>query len=237
MSRMKTLSIVLVALVTVCAPAVLPVAAQSQQPPKVQMPQPGVPQIMTMEGKFVRAAYNNEGYVILGYQVSNRSIGEEWMLLEVGMTVRDNTPDFTLKRDALSLETPDGTTIPLPSIEEFRSAQTQALQNRAKIQRDSINYFPPSASKPCGIVFFPDLTNRALPRDEIELSNTRACVGRLFFKVPGGIKYGSYWLDVKFEKSLVRVPFKILTEDEEKFLSKNYKDIEKQVKDAFKKKN
>ena len=106
MSRMKTLSIVIVALVAVCAPAVLPVAAQTQQPPKLQMPQPGVPEIMTMEGKFVRAAYNNEGYVILGYQVSNRSVGEEWMLLEVGMTVRDNTPDFTLKRDALSLEHP-----------------------------------------------------------------------------------------------------------------------------------
>ena len=67
----------------------------------------------------------------------------------------------------------------------------------------------------------------------MELSNTRACVGRLFFKVPGGIEYGQHLLNVKFEKSLVRVPFRILTEDEEKFLSKNYKDIEKQVKEAF----
>ena len=86
-------------------------------------------------------------------------------------------------------------------------------------------------------MFFPDLTNRALPRDEIELSNTRACVGRLFFQVPGGIKHGQHFLNVKFEKSVVRVPFRILTEDEEKFLSKNYKDIEKQVKDAFRKKD
>ena len=210
-----------------------PAAAQAQQPPKVQIPQSGVPEIMTMEGKFVRAAYNNEGYVILGYQASNRSVGEEWILLEVGMTVRDRTPNYTLKREALSLETPDGTTLPLPSIEEFRGGQTQALQNRANIQRDSINYFPPMASQACGIVFFPDLNNRALPRDQIELSNTRACVGRLFFKVPGGIKHGPYWLNVKFEKSLVRVPFRILTEDEEKLLSKNYKDIEKQVKEAF----
>ena len=147
MSRMKTLSIVIVALVAVCAPAVLPVAAQAQQPPKLQMPQPGVPEIMTMEGKFVRAAYNNEGYVILGYQVSNRSVGEEWMLLEFGITVRDNTPDFTLKRDALSLTTPDGQTLPLPSIEEHRKGNTQALQNRARVQRDSINYFPPAPAR------------------------------------------------------------------------------------------
>ena len=40
----------------------------SSQQPKVQIPQPGVPQIMTLEATFVRVAYNNEGYVILGYR-------------------------------------------------------------------------------------------------------------------------------------------------------------------------
>ena len=98
-----------------------------------------------MEAKFVRAAYNNEGYVILGYQASNRSIGEEWMLLEVGITLRDNMPDYRLTRGALSLETPDGKTIPLPTVSEQREGNPQAIQQRAKVQRDSINYFPPKA--------------------------------------------------------------------------------------------
>jgi len=236
MKHASARSLALVGLVALWAPLVAPVTARAQQAPKVQLPQPGVPEIMTMEGKFVRAAYNNEGYVILGYQVANRSLGEEWILLEVGMTVLGKTPNYTLKRDALSLETPDGKTLPLPTINEHREGNTQALQNRARVQRDSINYFPPEARSGCAIVFFPDLDSRALPRDQIELSNTRACVGRLFFKVPGGIAYGQYWLDVKFEKSLVRVPFRILTEEEERLLSKNYKDISKQVEDAFKKK-
>jgi hypothetical protein len=205
-----------------------------QDPPKVQIPQPGVSQIMTMEGTFVRAAYNNEGYVILGYQLANRSIGEEWMLLEVGMTVRDNTPAYRLKREAMSLETPDGKTIPLPTVTEHREGDTRALQNRERVQRDSINSFPPSATRACALQFFPDLESRALPFDEVELSNTRACLGRLYFKVPGGITYGQHWLNVKFEKSLVRVPFRILTKDEEKTLNKNYKSISQQVKDAFK---
>jgi hypothetical protein len=209
--------------------------AQSQERPTVQIPQPGVPQIMTMEGKFVRAAYNNEGYVILGYQLANRSLGEEWMLLEVGMTVLDRVPDYKLTRDALSIETPDGKTLPLPSTSEYREGNTRALQNREKVQRDSINYFPPSASRACRIGFFADLDSRAMAYDEVELGSQRACLGRLYFNVPGGIKYGQHWLNVKFEKSVVRVPFRILTEDEEKLLSKNYKDISKQVKDAFKK--
>ena len=73
--------------------------------------------------------------------------------------------------------------------------------------------------------------------DEVELSTTRACLGRLYFRVPGGITYGQHWLNVKFEKSLVRVPFRILTKDEEKFVNKNYGSIKKQVDDAFKKKS
>jgi hypothetical protein len=208
--------------------------AQAQGKPTVQVPKPGVPEIVTIEGKFVRAAYNNEGYVILGYQASNRSVGEEWMLLEVGITVRDNTPDYRLTRAALSLETPDGKTIPLPSVTEQRKGNPIAIQQRASVQRDSINYFPPRASRPCAILFFPDLGSRALPYDVVDLSRDRACLGRLYFPIPGGITYGQQWLNVKFQNSLVRVPFRILTKEEEQLLSRNYKSIEKQVEEAFK---
>jgi hypothetical protein len=213
------------------------VAVLAQDKPVVQMPKPGVPEIMTLQANFVRAAYNNEGYVILGYQLANRSIGEEWMLLEVGLTVLDNTPAYDMKRDALSLETPDGKTLPLPTIAEYRQADTRALQSRERVQRDSINYFPPRAHQACRLGFFADTDAPAMAWDEVELSNSRACIGRLYFKIPGGISYGQHWLNVKFEKSVVRVPFRILTKDEEKLLSKNYRSIKKQIDDAFKKKN
>ena len=72
--------------------------------------------------------------------------------------------------------------------------------------------------------------------DEVELSNSRACVGRLYFHIPEGIQYGQHWLNVQFAKSLVRVPFKILTKEEERLLGDNYGDIRKQVQDAFRKK-
>ena len=238
MKPKNLLLVVLISLVSLWA-AVAPAAAQTQGPPKVQIPQSGVPQIMTMQGKFVRAAYNNEGYVILGYQVSNRSMGEPWMLLEVGITLREGVKEFKLARNAISLETPDGKTIPLPTIEEYLkgSSQVQALQNRSKVQRDSINYFPPSANRACRLGFFADVGDRAMAWDEVELSPTRACVGRLYFQLPGGIAYGQHWLNVQFPKSLVRVPFRILTKEEEELLSEYYGDIEKQVKEAFRKKS
>jgi hypothetical protein len=209
--------------------------AQAEKP-KVAIPQPGVPQIMTMEGRYVRAAYNNEGYAILGYQLANLSVGEEWMLIEFGVALLEGVPDYDMTREALSLDTPDGKTIPLPTIQEYRKVNLSALQARERVQRDSINYFPPNAHRACRIGFFADLDDRALPWDNVELSDGRGCLGRLFFHIPGGIQYGQHWLNVKFAKSVVRVPFRILTKDEAKLLDKNYKDIEKQVKDAFKKK-
>jgi hypothetical protein len=205
----------------------------AQEKPKVAIPQPGVPEIATIEGAFVRAAYNNEGYFILGYKTANMSVGDEFMLLEIGTTVRDGVPAYKLKREDVKLETPDGTQITMMTVDEYRKADLRALNNRANVARDSINYFPPMASRPCRIGYFSELGQAALPWEDVELSNQRACLGRVYYRVPGGIKYGQHWLNVKFQNSLVRVPFRILTKEEEKLLNKNYKDIRKQVQEAF----
>jgi hypothetical protein len=212
------------------------VAAAAQESPQVKIPEPGVPQIMTLEGQYVRVAYNNEGYTILGYKAANLSVGEEWMLLEVGFALREGVPDYVLKRDAVSLELPDGKTVPLASNQEYVAANLSALQNRAKVQRDPINYFPNNAHLACRVGFFAEIDQRAMAWGDVELSDGRACLGRLFFHVPGGIAYGQHWLNVKFAKSTIRVPFRILTKEEAKFLGKNYKSIEKQVEEAFGKK-
>jgi hypothetical protein len=220
-------------LAVVAIVALISSLVQSQQP-TVKVPDAGVPEIMTLEGNFVRGAYNNEGYAILGYRAANQSVGEEWMLLETGMTVRDGRSNFTLTRDALSLTTPDQKTIPLPSNAEYHQVDLRALEQRASVIRDSINYFPPSATRSCRIGFFAEVSSRAMAYDQVELSSQRGCMGRLYFKIPGGIQYGHHFLNIKFKESTVRVPFRILTKDEEKFLSKNFKDIRKQVQEAFK---
>jgi hypothetical protein len=222
------------AAVAIVIATLLAARPDAQDKPTVKIPEPGVPQIMTLEGTFVRAAYNNEGYVIIGYKTANMSVGDEWMLLEMGATVRDGVSAYKLTRNDVSLETAGGATIPLASVADYRSADLRALQNRANVARDSINYFPPMASQSCRIGFFSEVDSRAMAWDNVELSYTRACLGRIFFRVPGGIKYGQHWLNVQFEKTLVRVPFRIYTKDEEKLLSKNYSDIRKQVKEAFK---
>ncbi len=211
------------------------VSAVAQQ--EVVPPKPTVPEVFTLMGQFVRVAYNNQGFVTMGYQVAQRSVGEEWMLLEVGVTMRSPAKDFTLKREHLSIKTPDGTTIGLASQEDFAKAgYLPALQNRAKVVRDSINYFPVDATRGCAMSFFANLGGggRQIAFNEVELSTTRGCVGRLYFHVPGGIKVGQHWLLVNFGESEVQVPFRILTKEEEKEFRKSWEDIKKAHEESYK---
>ena len=135
-------------LVTLLALTLASGGSLAQEKPKA--PEPGVPELFTLKGQFVRIAYNNEGYVSLGYRVANQSTGEEWMLLEMGTTIRTGG-EYTLKREHLSIETPDGKTIPLSSNKEYREGNLRALEMRASVVRDSINYFPPEATRACPI--------------------------------------------------------------------------------------
>ena len=205
--------------------------AQQPAPPlsDLKAPQPTVPEIYTLMGEFVRVAYNNEGYVVLGYRVANRSVGEDWMLLDTGITLRKGAKDTTITRGAISLKTPDGKTIPLATQKEYADAlYLKSLNRMAQSIRDSISYFPLDANKACPMQFFGGGgTGSPLSYDQFDLSYERACVGKLFFKIPGGIQTGQHWLVVKFATGEVQVPFRILTKEEEKVAHDKWEEFKK----------
>jgi len=205
------------------------------QAPQVQMPKPTVPEIFTLEGEFVRIAYNNEGFATLGYRMAQEEVGKDWVLLAVGITLRKPTKDFTMKRASLSLTTPDGKRLPLPTQQQYQGANLQALNMRAQVMNDSINYFPPDASQPCAIKFFANLDSAfPLAYDQTELSWQRVCLGRLYFNVPGGIQLGQHFLNIKFANSELQVPFRTVSKEDEKVLRKKWDDIKKAHEAALK---
>ncbi|MGB5388574.1 MAG: hypothetical protein WBP10_00185 [Thermoanaerobaculia bacterium] len=187
-----------------------------------------------IEGLFVRVAENSEGFVVLSYKIANDSVNKEWMLLDVGITVQQGAQPQKITRDDVKLVTPDHQVIDLPTQEEYNKVRGSlaALEERANMMGDSINYFPPGANNPCRIGFFATTTGRqtALAYDEVELDSTRACVGRLFFHVPGGIQLGNYNLDVKFADSVVKVPVQIMTKQEAKEFEKKWQEAAKEKK-------
>ena len=227
--KLRTLTCALgIALCTALLPA------RAQDPPKVKKPEPTVPEVFTLMGQFVRVAYNNEGYVTLGYRTANASVGEEWMLLDVGLTVRKGAETEVLTRDAFSLQTPDGKVHPLASQEAYGKVDLRGLQTLATGSRDTIAYFPGDVVRPCALSFFSDPDRRNLSHDRVELNYQTGCVGRLYFQVPGGIKTGQHWLKVRFEGGEVQVPFRILTKEEEKEFRKTWEDLKEEHDESMK---
>jgi hypothetical protein len=185
---------------------------------------------VSFPGTYVRVAYNEEGWVTLGFRLANNSVGDDWMLLQVGLTVQGKREKFMLHRDNIELVIPGPKVVPLASQKEFGDAGSLvALNNRAEVTSDNINYFPADARQGCRINFFtaPMAGAPRISKDQVELSYNRACGGRLFFKVPGGIQYGTYNLNVKFDKTTIRVPFEIMTKDGIKKLEEELKKMKK----------
>jgi len=215
-----------------------PLAAQME--PKgslqgMQAPKADVPQLMTLQGEFVRMAYNNEGYAVLGYRMVQDELGNPWVLLNVGITLREGVKDYTMKRENLTLKTPDGKIVPLMTQNEYMKADAiRPLNQRAKVVKDSINYFPAGPGRPCAMRFFADLNGPGLAYDTVDLSDTRDCMGRLYFNVPGGIQPGQYWLNVQFAASMIQVPFRVFTKEQEKDFRKQWEDLKKAHDEMFK---
>ena len=184
--------------------------------------------------EWVRVASNNIGFGIVGYRIANESVGGEWLLLDVGLTVPKGVKNQVLKRDAFSVSLPDNTMIPMAAQEEFQAdrGKMRALDARALAAADSINYFPPVARNSCRIGFFTDASQqgRGPAYDTVELSYNRACIGRMYFKIPGGITRGQHTLNIRFHDGMLRVPFKIMTNEEMKEMKKKVKEMEKEAK-------
>lgn len=88
-----------------------PLAIAQEEVPMPPAPQPTVPELFTIEGQFVRVAYNNEGYATLGYRTAQQSVGGEWLLLDLGITVREGGRNCTtVKRVIYVLYSPTNCT-------------------------------------------------------------------------------------------------------------------------------
>mgnify|MGYP001824140281 FL=1 len=187
-----------------------------------------------VEDTFVRVAENQEGWVVLGYRIANESVGQEWMLIDLGLALQKGVKDQTITRDHVKLVTPDHQVISLATQPEYEevAGSLALMEKKATEFGDSINYFPPTANMPCRIGFFTDTRHpeRGAAFDQVELDYNRACVGRVYFHVPGGIQYGNYNLDVKFANSILKVPMEIMDKERTKEFEKQWKEAKKKAK-------
>ncbi len=165
---------------------------------------PGVEQL----GEYVLRHTGPELETVIGYRYSAQNPGSEWLIVELALS---SPPGKMAKveRGSISVRTPDGNTVKLASQQEFAEAygELRSVIRAEEIARDPMDYFPPSR-QPCGLDLF-QAPGEGVVFDQVTVNDQRACAGKLFFRVPGGVQKGRWVLAVDLPESDIRIPFKI----------------------------
>jgi len=197
--RMKTtFSRIVVVIVAVAGAAVTLTGCSTATPTDT----PGVDRM----GQYVLKQFGPELWTLLGYRFANSQLGDEWMILEIGLS-SPNGQSAKVAREDIFLLSPSGNRIPLATQRQFNEAwgSLRSTIEKANVNRDPLEYFPPSRIE-CAIQFFVT-PGQGVSFDEVTLNDRRGCFGRLFIDVPGGIQAGRWILGIDLEESEIRIPF------------------------------
>lgn len=141
----------------------------------------------------------------LSYRFADVNMGMEWLLLDVAVTGA-NRISVELKREKISLRTPDGDIVPLPKQEELGDAfsSIRAANLRANVASEPLRYW--GGRRECTLNFLVEPGSN-LAMQSIWVNDERWCVGRLYFPLIKNVQPGRYELRIDLPESKVRVPF------------------------------
>jgi len=111
-------------------------------------------------------------------------------------------------RRLISVRTPDGRTIPMPTYREFNAAYTElaSAARRAALASDPLN-FTRGGRRDCLLDFFPLPGSGRSSRTALNVTKNELCVGMLYFPVRNGVQPGNWKLIVEFVETEAVVPF------------------------------
>jgi hypothetical protein len=165
---------------------------------------PGVDRV----GQYILRQFGPELWTVLSYKFANTQIGEEWMILEVGLSAPSGQA-ATVTRENVFLRTPGGDRIALPSQSQFNEAygSLRSTIAKANVNRDPLDYFPPDREE-CAMQFYVT-PGGGVSFDEVTVNQYRGCFGRLYINVPGGIQPGRWTFAIDLPESEIRIPFEL----------------------------
>lgn len=165
---------------------------------------PGVERL----GQYILKQFGPELWTVLGYRYTSSKLGEEWMILEIGLSSPSGQVAKVTRED-IFVRSPSGATMNLPTQEEFNEAYgtLRPMIAAANVDRDPLDYFPLSRIE-CAVQFFVT-PGEGVSFDEVTVNDKRACYGRLYFKIPGGIQAGRWTFGINQPESEIRIPFEI----------------------------
>ncbi len=159
-------------------------------------------------GRYLTRYMGPELEVVVDYKFAAVNLGEDWLVLSVAVSGRESASQ-EIRNDAVSVRTPRGTQIPLPTQEEFGEAyaEVRSISRRAALASDPLE-FTRGGRQPCELDFL-RLPGTGVTRTSVFVNHRRLCVGLLYFPVPGGVQPGTWRLRIELEEADVVVPFRL----------------------------
>ena len=171
------------------------------------MPNPITEPMIDQPGRYMVRYRDAVIEIVIDTKFAANNLGEEWLILNTamsGMTGGTTKVDW----DLISVRTPDGRTIPMPSYREFNAAYTEiaSAARRAALASDPLD-FTRGGRRDCLIDFFPLPGSGRSARTVLNVSKNELCVGMLYFPVGNGVQPGNWRLIIEFEETEAVVPF------------------------------
>jgi uncharacterized protein YceK len=141
----------------------------------------------------------------VSYRFAEINLGLDWLLVDVAATGSKRL-SVELKREKISLRTPDGDIVPLPEQEELGEAfgSIRAANKRASVASEPLRYW--GGRRLCNLNFLVEPGTDIVMRS-IWVNDERWCVGRFYFPIDKGVQPGRYELRIDLPESKVRIPF------------------------------
>ena len=145
--------------------------------------------------------------IVVDTKYASNNLAENWLILNTAMSGMTGAA-AKVNRDLISVRTPDGRTIPMPTYREFNAAYTElaSAARRAALTSDPLD-FTRGGRRDCLIDFFPLPGSGRSSRTALNVTKNELCVGMLYFPVRGGVQPGRWKLIVEFVETEAVVPF------------------------------
>jgi hypothetical protein len=143
---------------------------------------------------------------IVGYNYADTSLGDKWLIIDLALTGL-RAQSIEVKQDQISVVTPEGHRVPLPTQKEFIAAysEVQSAVRRAAVARQPLEATR-GGRRSC-VLDFLRLPGTGSTRDAIWINERELCVGMLAFPIPGGVQPGRWRLNIELEESSLDIPF------------------------------
>lgn len=165
---------------------------------------PGTAQIGRTQVKSVGA--DLEG--VVSYKFAAANLGDAWLIISLAVGgLRGEA--IEIRQEAISVRTPDGRIIVLPTQKEFIEAypELQSTLRRAAVASEPLEATR-GGRRPCELAF-QRIPGTGATQKSAWVTMRDLCVGQLSFPVQGGVQPGRWKLTIELEESVFEIPFQL----------------------------